>query len=66
MNFAQSLIAVLAGNIIYFLVMPYLPAAARHVRKYDFGVVVDFLICLAIFAAIRVFANRQKRSDERR
>jgi hypothetical protein len=31
MNFAQSLIAVLAGNIVYFLLMPHLPPAARHV-----------------------------------
>lgn len=64
MNFAQSLIAVLAGNIVYFLIMPYLPAEARHVRRYDFGMVVDFLICLAIFAGIRVFMNRQKSSKE--
>ena len=61
MNFAQSLVAVLAGNIVYFLIMPYLPPAARHVRRYDFGVVVDFCICLAIFAAIRIFAARSSK-----
>jgi hypothetical protein len=42
-NFAQSLIAVLAGNVVYFLLMPHLPPAARHVApRLDLGVLVDF------------------------
>jgi hypothetical protein len=61
-NFAQSLVAVLAGNIIYFLLMPHLPPVAQHVRRYDFGVVVDFGICVAIFVLIKTFANRGRSS----
>ena len=30
-NFLESLAAVLAGNAAYFLLMPFLPVAARHV-----------------------------------
>lgn len=64
MNFAHSLIAVLAGNIVYFLLMPHLPVAARHLRKYDFGVLVDFMICLAIFLAIRGISHRRNGSRQ--
>jgi hypothetical protein len=52
-NFLQSLAAVLAGNAVYFLLMPYLPAAARHdYRRYDLGLVVDFWICLVFYGLI--------------
>jgi hypothetical protein len=55
LNFAQSLIAVLAGNLVYFLLMPHLPPAAQHIHKYDLGMFVDFGICLVIFVAIKKF-----------
>jgi hypothetical protein len=64
MNFAHSLIAVLAGNIVYFLLMPHLPVAARHLHKYDFGVLVDFVICLAIFLVIRTISQRKDDSRQ--
>jgi hypothetical protein len=35
---------------------------AQHVRRYDFGVVVDFGICVAIFVLIKTFANRGRSS----
>jgi len=63
-NFVQSLIAVLAGNLVYFLVMPYLPAAARHTHRYDLGMVVDFWICLVIFGAIKTFSRWGDRSRD--
>jgi hypothetical protein len=51
-NFLDALAAVLAGNAIYFLLMPHLPALARHALfKQDWGLLVDFAICAAIFAA---------------
>src|SRR5207237_288425 len=54
-NFAISLAAVLLGNAIYFLVMPYLPPAARH-RSYslwpDLGLLIDFWICLVMYGVI--------------
>jgi hypothetical protein len=63
-NFVQSLIAVVAGNVIYFLLMPYLPPAARHTQKYDLGVVVDFWICLVIFGVIKTATRWGRRSRE--
>jgi hypothetical protein len=53
-NFLDALVAVLAGNAIYFLLMPYLPAVARHSWfKEDWGLLVDFLICAAIFVVVK-------------
>lgn len=58
MNFVQSLIAVLAGNLVYFLLMPYLPAAARHnPMRFDLGVVVDFWFCLVFLGAIKTISK---------
>jgi hypothetical protein len=53
-NFLDALLAVLAGNAIYYLLMPHLPAVARHrLFKEDWGLLVDFLVCTAIFAAAK-------------
>jgi len=65
MNFWQSLIAVVAGNVIYFLLTPVLPPVARHnPMKFDLGVIVDFWICLVILGAIKTFTKWGKRSRE--
>jgi len=54
-NFFEALVAVLAGNAIYFLLMPHLPAVARHTWfKEDWGLVVDFLICTVIFVSVKI------------
>ena len=59
-NFLDALVAVLAGNAIYFLLMPHLPSAARHsLFKEDLGLLVDFAICAAIFVAVK-HARRDK------
>ena len=48
-NFSEALVAVLLGNLIYFILMPHLPAEAQHrVFRQDWGIVVDFAICLQI------------------
>jgi hypothetical protein len=53
-NFLDALVAVLAGNAIYFLLMPHLPAVARHAMfKEDWGLLVDFAICTVIFVAVK-------------
>ena len=63
-NFVQALVAVLAGNVAYFLLMPHLPLPARHVPpRVDLGMAVDFWICLVIFGAIKTVAGRKNRSD---
>jgi hypothetical protein len=53
-------VAVLAGNAIYFLLMPHLPAVARHrLFKEDWGLLLDFAICTVIFAAVK-YARRHE------
>lgn len=63
-NFVQSLIAVLAGNAIYFLLMPHLPQAARHVpRRLDLGVAVDLWLCLVVLGIVKAIAHWKENSD---
>jgi hypothetical protein len=58
-NFLDALVAVLAGNAIYFLLMPHLPLLARHsLFREDWGLLVDFCICAAIFAGVK-FTRRK-------
>ncbi len=53
-NFWRALIAVLAGNAIFFLLVnPHLPPSARH--KYftmDLGLVIDFWVCLVVYGVV--------------
>jgi len=53
-NFLQSLAAVLAGNAAYFLLMPFLPAAAKHVPfRTDFGLAVDACFCVVAYVILK-------------
>ena len=58
----RMLVAVLGGNLLYFGVLyAYLPPAARHRPfRLDWGLVVDFWICLAVFGLLS-FPFRRKR-----
>lgn len=59
-NFLDALTAVLAGNAIYYLLMPHLPAAARHnLFKEDWGLLLDFAICTAIFVAVKYLRRNE-------
>jgi hypothetical protein len=51
----RQLIAVVAGNLIYLAVEPYLPPRAQH-RLYgvDWGLAVDFWICLFCYGLLRM------------
>lgn len=54
-NFLDALLAVLAGNAIYFLLMPHLPRVIWHSwLKEDWGLLVDFCICAVIFAGVKL------------
>jgi len=65
-NFIDSLIAVLAGNAVYFLVMRYLPLAARHApMRMDLGLVVDFWFCLVVLGIIKTIARYRRASKPR-
>jgi hypothetical protein len=53
-NFLDALLAVLSGNAIYYLLMPHLPAVARHrLFREDWGLLLDFAICTLIFGAVK-------------
>jgi hypothetical protein len=66
-NFIHALVAVLAGNAIYFLLERYLPPAARHEPfRMDLGMVVDFWFCLVVFGTIKTIAGRRRDSDRRK
>jgi hypothetical protein len=54
-TFRQSLIAVLAGNAIYFGVEPCLPPRAQHqIYQIDWGLAVDAWICLVCYQLLRL------------
>jgi hypothetical protein len=54
LNLLQAFLAVLLGNVAYFLLAPSLPAAARHhPLRLDLGVIVDFWFCLVAYGVIR-------------
>jgi hypothetical protein len=56
LNFWRSLIAVLAGNLIYLGVERYLPPRAQHqLYQIDWGLAVDFWFCLACYGIVRFF-----------
>jgi len=58
-NFLDALLAVLAGNAIYYLLAPHLPVAIRHGRFVeDWGLVVDFIICTVIFFTVKLVRAR--------
>ncbi|MGA7295509.1 MAG: hypothetical protein WBW53_17680 [Terriglobales bacterium] len=66
-NFLDALVAVLAGNAIYYLLMPHLPAVARHsLFKEDWGLMVDFAICTAIFVLVKYARRNEGHEDEPR
>jgi len=49
----RSLIAVVAGNIVYLLLEGWLPPGARHeIYRIDWGLVVDFWFCLVIYGLL--------------
>jgi hypothetical protein len=53
-NFLQALLAIILGNVVYFVLIPSLPAAARHHPFHlDLGMIVDFWFCLVAYGLIR-------------
>jgi hypothetical protein len=53
-NFLQALLAILLGNVVYFVLVPSLPPAARHRPfRLDLGMVLDFWLCLVAYGLIR-------------
>jgi hypothetical protein len=54
-NFMDALVAVLAGNAIYFFLMPRLSRVLHHALfQEDWGLAVDFIICTIIFVGVKI------------
>ena len=48
------LLAILMGNLAYFLLLPYLPEAlAHHTFRVDVGLFFDMAICAAVYLLIK-------------
>jgi hypothetical protein len=53
-NLLQAFLAVVLGNVVYFVIAPSLPPVARHHPFHmDLGVVIDFWFCLVAYGLIR-------------
>ena len=54
LNLIQALVAIVLGNVVYFLLLPSLPPVARHHPFHiDLGMIVDFWFCLVAYGLIR-------------
>ncbi len=53
-GWGETLAAVVAGNVIYFLARPLLPVALQHeLFRLDLGLFVDFVLCGVALVALR-------------
>ena len=53
-NLLQAFVAIVVGNVVYFALLPSLPASARHHPLHvDLGMLVDFWFCLVAYGLIR-------------
>jgi hypothetical protein len=53
-NWMRMLLAILLGNLIYFLAEPILPDSLAHdLYKLDAGLLLDFAICAGIYLLLR-------------
>ncbi|MCL4524178.1 MAG: hypothetical protein M1451_09740, partial [Acidobacteria bacterium] len=61
-NWRDALLAVLAGNVIYFLLVePGLPERLRHhTFQIDAGLWIDFAVCVVVLAVIRWVRKKRK------
>ena len=61
-SFIRSLVAVLAGNLIYFwLLMPVLPRSARHAPfRFDLGLLLDTWVCLVVYGLLELLGRMRR------
>ena len=60
LNLLEAFLAIVLGNVAYFLLLPSFPPAARHQPTHlDLGMLIDFWFCLAAYGLIRT-ARRWK------
>jgi hypothetical protein len=63
-RWVEYLIAILAGNGIYFAVLhPSLPPALQHKPfGLDVGLLIDFTCCVLVYGAIRLGTRHARRA----
>jgi hypothetical protein len=54
--------AIILGNAIYyFSLAPHLPVSLRHqTPKLDWGMALDFLVCVGVYGLIRLGSRMQR------
>ena len=52
-DWKTSLLAVLAGNVTYYSLHPFLPRALQHNSKLDLGLGLDFVLCVIAYLVAR-------------
>ena len=57
----KTLVSVLGGNFLYFVIVyPILPPVARHrPSQLDWGLLIDFWICLALYGLLAIPSRRR-------
>jgi hypothetical protein len=58
-NLLQALLAIILGNVAYFVLAAHLPLPRHRAFQADAGLVVDFFICLTLYFLIRTAASRK-------
>jgi hypothetical protein len=54
-RWAEYLVAILIGNILYLFVEPQLPDGMRHrLFRVDPGLAIDFLLCVGVYGLVRL------------
>jgi len=63
----EYLVAILAGNALYFLVLyPALPPLLRHQPfRFDVGLALDFLLCVIVYGVMSLGIAHARRWNER-
>jgi hypothetical protein len=53
-DWMKALLAILLGNVVYFVTLPILPQMLVHdLYKLDAGLILDFAFCVGIYLLLR-------------
>jgi hypothetical protein len=58
-NLLQALLAIVLGNVAYFLLQTHLHLPRHRPFQADSGLLVDFFICVAFYGLIRTASKRK-------
>ena len=53
-NWMKMMLAILLGNLFYFVTAPFLPEALTHnIFQLDAGLLLDMAICAVVYLVVR-------------